>query len=96
MDNLKTEFLANVSYELRTPLTSITGFSEILRSEQFGILNEKQKEYIDGVIESSNDLMVLISDILDLTSIEAGYMSLDVKPFNIFDALQIILKIFFC
>jgi signal transduction histidine kinase/PAS domain-containing protein len=92
VDNLKTEFLANVSYELRTPLTSITGFSEILRSEQFGILNEKQKEYIDGVIESSNDLMVLISDILDLTSIEAGYMSLDVKPFNIFDMLSGLVK----
>jgi signal transduction histidine kinase len=82
-DKLKTEFLANVSYELRSPLTSISGFSEMLRQEYFGSLSEKQKEYVDGIHQSSQHLMQLINDILDLASIEAGYMRLEVGKFDI-------------
>jgi len=82
-DRLKSEFLANVSYELRSPLTSISGFSEMLTQEYFGPLSEKQREYVDGIHQSSQRLMQLINDILDLASIEAGYMRLEVAQFDI-------------
>jgi signal transduction histidine kinase len=87
-DKLKTEFLANVSYELRSPLTSISGFSEMLRQEYFGTLSEKQREYVEGIHQSSQHLMHLINDILDLASIEAGYMRLDVARFDIYAMMK--------
>ena len=76
-DQLKSEFIANVSYELRTPLNAIIGFAEILNNQYFGELNDRQKEYSRGVIEASNRLLSLINDILDLAMIEAGRMTLD-------------------
>lgn len=82
-DKLKSEFLANVSYELRSPLTSIAGFSEMLSQEYFGTLSEKQREYVDGIHQSSQRLMQLINDILDLASIEAGYMRLEVSKLDV-------------
>ncbi len=83
-DRLKTQFLANVSYELRSPLTSISGFSDMLLSrEYFGELNEKQREYVEGIHQSSQHLMQLVNDILDLASIEAGYMQLELRHFTI-------------
>lgn len=87
-DRLKTEFLANVSYELRSPLTSIAGFSEMLRQEYFGTLSEKQKEYVDGIHQSSQHLMQLINDILDLASVEAGYMRLEVSKFDVYAMMK--------
>lgn len=90
-DHLKTEFLANVSYELRSPLTSISGFSDILRNEYFGQLNEKQREYIEGIHQSSQHLGQLINNILDLASIEAGYMQLDISEFDVYDMLDSVL-----
>lgn len=82
-DRLKSQFLANVSYELRSPLTSISGFSEMLSQGYFGPLSDKQREYVDGIHESSQRLMQLINDILDLASIEAGYMRLEIAQFDI-------------
>ncbi len=82
-DKLKTEFLANMSYELRSPLTSISGFAEMLRQDYFGELSEKQREYVEGIHNSSQHLMHLINDILDLSSIEAGYMTLNIREFNV-------------
>ena len=58
-DRLKSEFVANVSYELRTPLNTIIGFAEVLAGDMFGKLNEKQAEYIAGVLESSETLGIL-------------------------------------
>lgn len=78
-DRLKSEFVANVSYELRTPLNSIIGFSEMLDADYFGKLNEKQKEYVEGIIASSTTLKTLIDDILDLAVIEAGAMELELS-----------------
>lgn len=78
-DNLKTEFLANVSYQLRTPLNAIMGFGEILTNGFFGPLNERQQEYASGIIEAGTRLTTLIDDILDLSSIEAGKLELDIK-----------------
>lgn len=87
-DQLKTQFLANVSYELRSPLTSICGFSDILRNEYFGALNDKQREYAEGIHASSQQLTALIDDILDLASIEAGYMQLEIAEFSISEMLN--------
>ncbi|MGH6990409.1 MAG: ATP-binding protein [Stellaceae bacterium] len=76
-DRLKSEFIANVSYELRTPLNVISGFAELLEGEYFGKLNERQHEYGAGILESAQSLAALIGDILDLSSIEAGHFSLE-------------------
>ncbi|NDF11220.1 MAG: PAS domain-containing protein [Proteobacteria bacterium] len=87
-DSLKSNFLSNVSYELRSPLTSIKGFSEVLSKGYFGALNEKQKDYVEGIFNSSLMLNALINDILDIASIDAGYMTLDVKEFDLKKALE--------
>jgi signal transduction histidine kinase len=92
-DRLKTEFLANVSYELRSPLTSISGFSEMLRQDYFGELTERQREYVEGIHESSQHLMHLINDILDLASIEAGYMTLDIREVDVDPMLRSVLSL---
>ncbi len=75
-ERLKLDFLANVSYQLRTPLSTIVGFSEILAHEYFGALNDRQKEYTSGMRDAGERLVSLIDDILDLSTIEAGYMQL--------------------
>jgi signal transduction histidine kinase len=92
-DRLKTQFLANVSYELRSPLTSISGFSDMLRQEYFGELTSKQREYVEGIHQSSQHLMQLVNDILDLASIEAGYMQLDVSELDIHAMMKSVLAL---
>jgi len=82
-DRLKSEFVANVSYELRTPLNTIIGFAEVLNGDMFGPLNERQSEYIGGILEASEARLELINDILDLATIEAGYMTLDRGQYDI-------------
>lgn len=75
-DRLKLDFLANVSYQLRTPLNAIMGFAEILANQYFGTLNERQTEYAQGINDAGRKLLSLIDDILDLSTIEAGYLEL--------------------
>jgi PAS domain S-box-containing protein len=73
----KSEFLANMSHELRTPLNAIIGFSDALKSNIFGqIANPKQEEYIDAIHESGEHLLGLISNILDVSTIEEGKLEL--------------------
>ena len=69
-------FLESVSYTLRTPLNTIMGFDELLMKPFFGELNPRQREYAEGILESSSHLLLLIDDIIDLASIEAGRMEL--------------------
>jgi signal transduction histidine kinase len=76
-DRLKSEFIANVSYELRTPLNVLIGFTEILANQYFGTLNPRQTDYARGILYSAHHLMDLINDILDLATIEAGYLMLE-------------------
>lgn len=75
-ERLKMDFLANVSYQLRTPLNAIMGFAEMLHHQYFGKLNERQTEYTSSMIEAGQRLVSLINDILDLSTIEAGYLKL--------------------
>ncbi|HMB77781.1 MAG TPA: ATP-binding protein, partial [Kiloniellaceae bacterium] len=87
-DRLKSEFIANISYELRTPLNAIIGFAEILTNQFFGKLNDRQLEYSQAIVESSQRLTALINDILDLASIEAGYLQIDRAPVDLKDLME--------
>ena len=73
-DNLKSAFLATMSHELRTPLNSIIGFTGIILRERVGPLNEEQKKQLNMVRRSSQHLLSLISDVLDISKIEAGQL----------------------
>ena len=84
----KSEFLANMSHELRTPLNAIIGFSEVLREQMFGELNEAQMGYVGDVLEAGQHLLSLINDILDLSKIEAGRMELDLGNVSVPQALN--------
>ena len=75
-DRLKDAFVENVSYELRSPLTNIIGFADLLAGTEGGTLNERQREYIDYIRASSVTLGVLIDNILDLASVDAGIAEL--------------------
>ena len=77
---LKSEFVANMSHELRTPLNAIIGFSEVLKDGVAGELQGPQHEYVSDIHSSGQHLLALINDILDLSKIEAGKMSLDLNP----------------
>ena len=84
----KSEFLANMSHELRTPLNAIIGFSQLLQQKLFGELNEKQEEYVADILSSSEHLLALINDILDLSKVEAGQVELEIAPFSLREALE--------
>jgi signal transduction histidine kinase len=87
-DRLKTNFLSNVSYELRTPLTNIIGFAQGMTLGIAGDLQPKQHEYLRHIQESSNDLLEIIDAILDLTTIDAGAMELMLKPIPVADTME--------
>ncbi|HEU0118077.1 MAG TPA: ATP-binding protein [Alphaproteobacteria bacterium] len=87
-DRLKSEFVANVSYQLRTPLNTIMGFAEILTNQYFGTLNEKQAEYTRTIMDASKRLLLLINDVLDLATIEAGRMALNRRMTSVADLLN--------
>ncbi|SCA58238.1 putative histidine kinase protein [Candidatus Terasakiella magnetica] len=82
-DRLKSEFIANVSYEIRTPLTTLVGFADLLCEEYFGPLNKRQMEYAKGIHTSAEQLSSLVADILDLANIEAGQISLELDTLDI-------------
>ena len=84
----KSAFLANMSHELRTPLNAISGFSQVLRKQLIGEVNEKQAEYLDDILASSRHLLSLIDDVLDLAKVEAGQIQLEVLPFSLREALE--------
>jgi DNA-binding response OmpR family regulator len=77
---MKSDFLANVSHELRTPLNAIIGFSELLKEGLIGEMTDQQRTFIGDIFTSGTRLLSLINDILDLSKVEAGRMTLDLEP----------------
>lgn len=86
----KSQFLANMSHELRTPLNAIIGFSEMIQQQLLGpIGNEKYLDYIKGIRESGEHLLELITDILDMSKLEAGKYELDVEEINLAKTIRL-------
>ena len=79
----KSAFLGQMSHELRTPLNAILGFGELLRDLKLGDLTEKQARFVNNILKSGQHLLGLITDVLDLTKIEAGKMTLNVTAFSV-------------
>ena len=84
----KSAFLANMSHELRTPLNHIMGFTGLVLDKNFGDLTEIQEEYLGDVLTSSQHLLSLINDVLDLSKVEAGKMQLHLSEVNVPQLLQ--------
>lgn len=82
-DVLKNDFVHHVSYELRSPLTTIIGFAQLLDDPSIGPLTQKQREYTAHIAESSTALLAIIDDILDLATIDAGEMELELGEVDI-------------
>lgn len=90
----KSDFLANMSHELRTPLNAINGFSDIMKKEMFGPLGDpRYREYISDILFSGQHLLSLINDILDMSKIEAGKMSLNLEALSVSDMVSQVLRI---
>ncbi len=84
----KSEFLATMSHELRTPLNSVIGYSDMLIDQMFGPLNEKQLKYLKNISLSGNHLLNLINDILDISRIESGDVSLSFEIIRATDVFE--------
>ena len=82
-DRLKTEFVQNVSYQLRSPLTTILGYAEFLESQRNDTLSERQLDFVRSILAASDHLSKLIENILDLAMIEAGGIDLDLSEFDL-------------
>ena len=90
----KSDFLANMSHELRTPLNAINGFSDIMKKEMFGPLGDpRYKEYVNDILFSGQHLLSLINDILDMSKIEAGKMTLNHEIMQIDDMISQVIRI---
>jgi two-component system cell cycle sensor histidine kinase PleC len=90
----KSEFLANISHELRTPLNAVIGFSEVMQQALFGPLGHpKYDEYARDIYASGAYLLEVINDILDMSKIEAGRMSLDVGSVDVADIIEDSMKV---
>ena len=87
-DQIKTAFVSNMSYELRTPLTSIAGFTEMLEAGYAGELPDQAREYVGAIMESVARLSSLIENVLDLTQGEAGALPLHMRPVDLGDLIQ--------
>lgn len=87
-DRIKSRFVNHISYQLRNPLTTIIGFTEVLETEMFGELNERQHEYASSVLQASNQLLDLVDDIIDLAAIDAGRLGLDMQRVDVRELLE--------
>jgi signal transduction histidine kinase len=83
LDRLKSNFLATVSHELRTPLTSIIGYSEMLKEGLAGTLSPEQTEYVSTIFEKGNQLLELITGLLDLSKLESGTLRMQMSTIEV-------------
>lgn len=83
LDKLKTEFVSLASHQLRSPLTTIKGYTSMLLEGDYGDIDPKAKETIERVMESSNNLTMVVEDLLNVTKIEAGGMKYEMAPFDL-------------
>jgi two-component system sensor histidine kinase BarA len=88
LDRLKSSFLATVSHELRTPLTSVIGYSEMLLEGLAGEVNAEQREYVRTIMEKGENLLALISSILDFSKVESGNLRLNIGPTNLREVVR--------
>jgi signal transduction histidine kinase len=82
-DRIKDAFIQHVSYELRSPLTTVIGFAQLLADARTGPLTDKQREYTDYILSSAGALLAIINDILDLATIDAGAMGLELSDVDV-------------
>ncbi|MGO4407470.1 ATP-binding protein [Bosea sp. RAF48] len=87
VSRLREDFVHHVSYELRSPLTNIIGFAQLLGTETVGPLNEKQRDYASHIVRSSGALLAIINDILDLATIDNGALTLDIQDVDVADTI---------
>ncbi|MEM9705776.1 MAG: ATP-binding protein [Pseudomonadota bacterium] len=88
IDRQKSKFVDHISYQLRTPLATIIGFAEMLDGQMFGVLNERQEDYIASILSASHHLRDLITDIIDLAAVDAGKIELEPGNVDIKELLQ--------
>lgn len=87
VSRLREDFVHHVSYELRSPLTNIIGFAQLLGTETVGPLNEKQRDYTAHIMRSSGALLAIINDILDLASIDNGALALELDEVDVAETI---------
>lgn len=80
---LKSQFIYNISHELKTPLTNIKGFSKLLYTNEFGELNNEQKEYVKTILDETDRLMLIIQQVLDASKLDANKIKLDIKEIDL-------------
>lgn len=83
ISKLKNNFISNISYEMKAPLNTTLGFVEILQNEYFGEINERQKDYCVGIRESSQKLLNVIDNMIEMSTIQSGNISLKIEEINI-------------
>lgn len=83
VDRLKQQFLALISHELRTPLTTILGYADLIDEESVGPVTDMQHAYLDHILEGAASLTKLINDLIDMTSLQAGLLHLDLAPMSL-------------
>ena len=87
-DRMKSEFIAILAGEVRTPLTSVLGFAELLAGSHAGPLARRQQDYAEAIVKAGRGLARLIDDVLDLAQIDAGFAALERAPFDLHEALS--------
>jgi len=91
-DQTRSEFISFVTHELRTPMTSIRGYADLLAQGTIGPLEPQQKEFIGTIIRNVERMQVLVSDLRDMTRIETGQVNLEVRPLRVTEALESALR----
>lgn len=93
IDQLKTDFISNISHELRTPMTSIKGYVEVLLMGASGMINEQQKHFLEIIQSNTNRLKSLVDDILDISRIESGHIILKPESFDLLSKIRNIVDV---